>query len=237
MSTMLRALLRHMLARLGARYPRVILAALFQLEFVVVLAGAWLRDLYVELAPGQFWRILAVTEAAVAVEIAPALWVSFRLVRPADPWLRGDRTPATALAAWRALAGLPLARIRYARGPPVALNILPTAVTLTLEMGGPFVPSRLVLPAGVGVVVSDSMFLRFFAVELAMRPVLEQVACELPDGSDLGRATVPLRWRLLVGLPVINVITGVAVVGLATDNPSLRTLGVGVLVALGRAFT
>jgi class 3 adenylate cyclase len=237
MSTMLRALLRHLLDRLGARYPRVMLAALFQLEFVVVLAGVWLLDLYVELSTGQFWRILAVTEAAVAVEIAAALWLAFRLVRPADPWLRGERTPETALAAWRALAGLPLDLIRYARGLPVALNIVPIAVYLAIEIGGPFVPALLVLCAGAGVVVSYSMFLRFFAVELALRPLLERVSCDLPDGSDLGRTTVPLRWRLLVGLPVINVITGVAVVGLATDNPSLRTLGVGVLVALGVAFT
>src|SRR3954447_26176729 len=123
MGTMLRAFLRRLRDRLGARYPRVMLAALFQLEFVVVLVGVWLLDLYVELSPGQFWRILAVTEAAVAVEIAAALWVAFRLLRPAEPWLRGERTPATALAAWRALAGLPLDLIGYARGLPVALNI------------------------------------------------------------------------------------------------------------------
>ena len=57
-------------------------------------AASWLLDLYVQLEPGRFWRILAVTEAAVAVEIAAALWLAFRLLRPADPWLRGERTPA-----------------------------------------------------------------------------------------------------------------------------------------------
>src|SRR5262245_56710224 len=127
MGTMLRALLRQLLDRLGARYPRVMLAALFPLEIVVVAVGVWLLDLYVELSPGQFWRILAVTEAAVAAEITAALWVAFRLVRPAEPWLRGERTPATALAAWRALAGLPLDLLRYARGLPVVLNIVPIA--------------------------------------------------------------------------------------------------------------
>jgi adenylate cyclase len=237
METMLRALLRYLLDRLGARYPRVVLAALFQLSFLVVLAGVWLLDLYVRLSAGEFWRILVVTEAAVAVEIVAALTVAFRLVRPADAWLKGERTPESAIAAWRALAGLPLDLIRYARGLPIALNIVPISIYLTLEIGGPFVPAVLVLSAAVGVVLAYSMFLRFFAVELAMRPVLERVSCDVPDGTDLGRATVPLRWRLLVGLPVINVITGVAVVGLATDNPSLRTLGVGVLVALGVAFT
>ena len=237
MATMLRALLRYLLDRLGERYPRVMLAAIFPLSFLVVLVGVWLLDLYVELSSAQFWRILAVTEAAIAIEIGAALWVAFRLVRPADPWLRGERTPQTAIAAWRALAGLPLDLIRYARGLPILLNVVPIAVYLALEIGGPFVPAVLVLAAGVGVVVAYSMFLRFFAVELALRPLVERVSCDVPDGTDLGRATVPLRWRLLVGLPVINVITGVAVVGHATDNPSLRTLGVGVLVALGVAFT
>jgi class 3 adenylate cyclase len=234
---MLRALLRYLLNRLGARYPRVVLAALFQLSYLVVLGGVWLLDLYVRLEPGQFWRILAVTEAAVAVEIAAALWVAFRHVRPADPWLRGERTQETALAAWRALAGLPLDLIRYMRGLPVVLNIVPISIYLTIEIGGPFFPNVLVLMAGVVVVLAYAMFLRFFAVELALRPLLERISCDVPDATDLGRATVSLRWRLLVGLPVINVITGVAVVGLATDSPSLRRLGVGVLLALGVAFT
>src|SRR4051812_32494352 len=237
MGRMLRALLRYALDRLGPRYPRFVLAAIFPLSFLVVLGGVWLLDLYVRLEPDRFWRILAVTEAAVAVEIVAALAVAFRLVRPADAWLHGRRTPETAIAAWRALAGLPLDLIRYARGLPVVVNIVPISIYLTVELGGPFVPDLLVLMAGVGVVVAYSMFLRFFAVELALRPLVESVSCDVPDAAALGRATVPLRWRLLVGLPVINVITGVAVVGLVTDNPSLRTLGVGVLVALGVAFT
>jgi adenylate cyclase len=238
MGPMLRALLRYLLDRLGARYPRVVLAALFPLSFVVVLGGVLLLELYVDLAPGRFWRILAVTEAAVAVEIVGALLVAYRLLRPADPWLHGERTRESAAAAWRAIAGLPLDLFRYWRGLPVVLNIVPISIYLTLEVGGPFFPAVLVIAAGVGVVLAYAMFLRFFAVELAMRPLLEQVSCDVPDGTDLGqRTTATMRWRLLVGLPVMNVITGVAVVGLATDDPSLRTLGVGVLVALGVAFT
>jgi adenylate cyclase len=234
---MLRALLRYLLDRLGAHYPRFVLVALFQLSFLVVLGGVWLLDLYVGLENGQFWRILGVTEAAVAFEIAAALWAAFRLVRPADRWLGRERTMESAIAAWRALAGLPLDLIRYGRGLPVVLNIVPISIYLTLEIGGPFFPAILVLMAGVGVVLAYSMFLRFFAVELAMRPLLERISCDVPHAADVGPTTVPLRWRLLVGLPVINVITGVAVVGLATDSPSLRTLGVAVLVALGVAFT
>jgi class 3 adenylate cyclase len=48
---------------------------------------------------------------------------------------------------------------------------------------------------------------------------------------------VPLRGKLLIALPVINVVTGVVVAGLASEDPSLRALGIGVLVALIVAFT
>jgi adenylate cyclase len=234
---MLPGALRHLYDRLGPRYPRVMVAALFQLSFLVVLGGVWLLDLYVRLSAGEFGRILAVTEAAVALEIAVAILVAFRLVRPSDPWLRGERAPQTAIAAWRALAGMPLDLLCYARGLPILVNVVPISVYLTLEIADPFFPAVLVIASGVCVVVAYAMFLRFFGLELVMRPVLEQVSCDVPDGTELGRATVPLRWRLLIGLPVINVVTGVAVVGLAPDNPSLRTLGIGVLVALGVAFT
>ena len=234
---MSRGVLRHLLDRLGPRYPHVVLAALFPVSFLVVLGGVLLLDFYVQLAPGQHLRVLLVTEGAVAVEIVAALWVAFRLIRPATPWLQGERTPESAAAAWRALAGLPLNLLRYGWGLPIVLNIVPISIYLAAEVGGSLFPTVLVIAAGVGVVLSYSMFLRFFAIELGLRPLVERVSCEVPDGIELGRATVPLRWRLLIGLPVMNVITGVAVVGLATKDPSVRALGVGVLVALGVAFT
>ena len=234
---MLRAPLQRAYLRLGARYPRIALAAVFQLSYLVVLGGVLLLDVYVELSTPAFWRILAVCEAATALEIAAALWVSFRLVRPADAWLNGERTPQTAAAAWRALAGLPLDLIRYLRGLPVVLNIVPISVYVALEVGGRFLPGVLAIMAGAGVVIAYAVFLRFFATELALRPVLEDVSPELPDGTAYGRETVSLKWRLLVALPVINVITGVVVVGLATEHPSVRALGIGVVVALAVAFT
>jgi adenylate cyclase len=234
---MLRAALRMLVDRLGPRYPRVLLTAVYALSTPVVLGGVFLLDLYVDLSASQFWRILLVTETAVIVEIVAGLTIAFRHVRPADRWLGGERTPQAAADAWRALAGLPLDLLRYARGLPVAMNVIPFSVYIVIELGVPLFPSVLVIGAGVGVAVLYAMFLRFFGIELTMRPLLERVAAGVPDGVELGRTTVPLKWRLLVGLPVINVITGVTVVGLTADEPSLRTLGVGVLLALAVAFT
>src|SRR5512133_208485 len=233
---MFRAPLEHAYARLGARYPRAVLTLVYPVSFFVVAAGVLLLNLYVEISLSTFWRLLAVSEALVAIEITAALWLAYRLIRPADPWLRGDRTPETAVEAWCALAGLQVDLLRFGRGLPVLFDTIPVSIYITLELGGGFL-SFLAIAAGAGVVLAYGVFLRFFVTELSMRPVLADVSCALPDGVDLGQRSVPLRVKLLVALPVINVITGVVVAGLASDNTSLRALGVGVLVALGVAFT
>jgi class 3 adenylate cyclase len=81
-------------------------------------------------------------------------------------------------------------------------------------------------------------FVRFFVLELSMRPVLEDVSADLPDRADLRGATVSLRTKLLAALPIINVVTGVVAVGLAGGGRSdLGALGIGVLMAIGVAAT
>src|SRR5436853_7643406 len=71
-----------------------------------------------------------------------------------------------------------------------------------------------------------------------MRPVLADVSRDLPDGVDLGRPPIPLRWKLLAGLPAINVISGVLAAGLSTGGEQgIDALGLDVLVAVLVAFT
>jgi len=233
---MIRALPQRLYERLGPRYPRVVLAFAFVLAFFVVGGGVLLLNLYVDISLRTFWRIALVSAVLVSVEVGGALWLAYRLVRPADRWLRGEHTPDAALAAWSALAGLPVDLLRFGRGIPVALNTIPISIYLTLELHGTFW-SFLAINAGALVVLAYGVFLRFFVTELALRPVLADVSRALPDGADLGERSVPLRTKLLVALPVINVVTGVVVAGLASGDPSLRALGVGVLVALVVAFT
>ena len=140
------------------------------------------------------------------------------------------RAPGRSLAARRAHARHRAGRVVGARGPaastscasgaalPVALNTIPISIFVTLELDGTL-PGFLAIAAGAVVVLAYGVFLRFFVTELAMRPVLADVSCDLPDGADLGERSVPLRGKLLVALPVINVITGVVVAGLASERP------------------
>jgi adenylate cyclase len=233
---MLRAPFQHTYARLGPRYPRVLLALVYPVSCLVVAGGVLMLNLYVDMSLHTFWRLLAASELLVALEVTAALAVAYRLIRPADPWLHGERTPAAAVAAWRALAGLQIDLLRFGRGLPILLNTIPISVYVTLELHGTFL-SFLAITAGAAVVLAYSVFLRFFVTELTMRPVLADVSRDLPDGAALGDRSVPLRVKLLVALPVINVVTGVVVAGLASEDQSLRALGIGVLGAIGVAFT
>ncbi|HMJ36750.1 MAG TPA: adenylate/guanylate cyclase domain-containing protein [Baekduia sp.] len=235
---MQRTLLNWAFRRFGPRYPRVAIALLFQVAFLVVAGGVWLLDLYVDLSRAQLWRILAVAEVAVLVENALAIGVVWRMLRPADAWLKGDRSAHAAAEAWRALAGMPLAFVRWGRAVPFVLNVVPIAAFLTVELDAPFWPSFFILAAGCSVVLLYSVFLRFFGLELVLRPVLEEVSCDLPDGPGVARISVPLKWKLLIALPAINIVSGVTVVGFASpQDAGLGQLGFGVLVTIGVAFT
>jgi class 3 adenylate cyclase len=160
-----------------------------------------------------------------------------RLLAPARAWLGGARTPETAVRAWCAVAGLPLDFLRYRRALPAALNVIPISLYVVWELEQPFFPGFPILLAGTSVVLVYGVLLRFFGMELITRPVLEDVSLEVPGDADLPRRALSVRWRLLVALPAINVISGVIVSGLSADDGSLGALGVGVGVALAVAFT
>ena len=232
------SLLRRLWRRLGPRYPRWAFAAGFSFAHVVTFAGLGLLTIYQPMTGEQFWTLAAIAAGLMVVENAIALASVHTLLRPADPWLRGERTPSTARSAWRALAGLPIAFFTRLSGLPVVLNIVPMAVVITVYLALPWY-AAFALCAGAAVVLLYGVLVRFFALEVILRPVLEDVSCDVPDTVPLpGARSMPLRWRLLLALPAINIITGVVVSGLSAGGQAdLRDLGLDVLVAVVVAFT
>jgi len=230
-------LLRFLARKLGRRYPRIVLAAQFQFAHVVTLFGLGVLVLYQDMSTADFLRLVVVSQALIAVENLLSVRLAFRLVRPADRWLRGDRGPTAAVAAWRALVGLPVEFLRRSRGKLALLTALPFSLYATWELDLPWY-AALILLAGAIVVVLYGVALRYFAMELAMRPVLERVSEDLPRDFEIGRDSVSLGVKLLVALPAFNIITGVVVSALSTDGQAtLRDLGLDILVAVAIAFT
>jgi adenylate cyclase len=229
--------LRYSYRRAGPRYPRLALAFLLALAYVVGLCGVALLRLYQDMSAGDLVRLCVAVVVLVVLENVAASRYAFRLVAPAEPWLEGRRTADTAVAAWTALTGLArdfLARGRWA----IALNVIPISLYVTWELDLVWY-AFFIIAAGAAVCLSYGVLIRFFGMELLMRPVLEEVSRDLPPEAEIEHVRVPLRWKLLLTLPAVNVVTGVVVSGLsaAPDNQDLADLGWDVLIAVIVAFT
>jgi adenylate cyclase len=222
--------------RLGPRYPRAVLALQLQAAHLVVLGGIGLLTIYLPMH-GHFWRVLAAGELLMLVENALAYRFMSKLLRCADPWLAGERTPVRAAEAWRGLAELPSRFARKWKSVPLGVNVVPFCLFVTWDLGLEW-HSFFFLFAGGLVTLIYGVFLRFLANEVALRPVIEDVSRELPADFDLGPAGISLRARLLLALPLLNVIAGVVVAGLSTSGAvTLSDLGLDVAVAVAVAFT
>ncbi len=235
---MLRGPLRWLYRKLGRHYVRVCLAVQFQFAYGVVAGGILLFSLFGDLSWSEEWRLLVVSSVLVAVENCAAFVVAHRLLKPADAYLRGDHSAASAVRAWRALAGLPLDFMRYRRALPVVFNVVPISAYATWLMDLPVFPSFFVVCAGSSVVLLYGILLRYFAIEMITGPVLEEVSADVPAEVELGRTTLNLKARLLLALPAINIVSGVVVSALAGGRgEGINALGFGVAAAIVVAFT
>jgi adenylate cyclase len=223
--------------RLGTKYFGLYLIFEFVSAFVVCLATIGIFALYTETEPAEFWRVAAVAEAAVALAVTYSMTRAWKLSRPIVSWIRDGRPNDRALEVWRCAVALPREFVVANGWQPFAIVGIPVSIYATLEFELAAY-NALIIFAGSVVAVAYAAILHFFASELFMRPLLADISRRLPPdftGAPLG---VPLRWKLLGALPLINVITGVVASGLSTDGTaSLHDLGLDVVVAVGVAFT
>ena len=140
--------------------------------------------------------------------------------RPLIRWVGGQRDEASSLEAWRAGVTFPRDFVAGVGWKPFALVAIPIAVFVTIYQDLPAYGGVIIF-AGALVAVAYAAVLHFFASELFLRPVLAHIHEYLPDDFEATARGVPLRWKLLGALPIINVITGVVVSGLSTDGAGL----------------
>jgi adenylate cyclase len=220
--------------RMGKHYFLLYLGFEFVSAFVVCLATIGLFALYTEQSSSEFWRIALFAEVAVVVSTAVMMWSGSKRIRPIVDWMEGG---GDALGAWRAAVAVPRDFTLRVGWQPFLLIGVPVSIFATVE-ADLAAYSAFIIFAGAAVAVAYSAILHFFSYEQFLRPVVEDIVRELPadfTGAQLG---VPLRWKLLGALPLINVITGVVVSGLSTDGTArLEDLGLDVVVAVVVAFT
>jgi adenylate cyclase len=228
---------RWLYRRLGPRYLYAFFAFEVVSALVITLGTLGIFSLYQEMTEAEFWRIVLFSWACVFVALITGFPAQRRELEPLLGWIRGNREERVALSAWESAVALPRLMIVRETWRPILLCVVPVSIYITAELELP-VYSVLICCSGALVAVAYSAILHFFASELALRPVLEDVCETLPPGFSADGLGVPLRWKLLGSLPLINVITGVIVSGLSSDGTAqLRELGVDVLVAVIVAFT
>ena len=204
---------------------------------IICLGAVGLFKLYTDPTTEEFFVSLAFAEAVCLVTVSWVVYRGLRVGWPLIRWVSGQRDEASSLDAWRSGVSFPRDFMAVNGWKPFAFVSIPIAAFVTAYQDLPAY-SGLIIVAGSLVAVAYAGVLHFFASELFLRPVLAHVHEYLPDDAELNARGVPLRWKLMAALPIINVITGVVVSGLSTaEQASLEDLGLDVVVAVLVAFT
>src|SRR5437588_1095473 len=212
--------------------------AQFGFAHIIVLGGIGLLSLYQPMRERDFWLLVGISQALVAIDNLVSIKLTRRMWRPVRAWEQGARDETSTIAAWKALATLPIEYARRLRTYPFVFGYLPFVAFTTWKLDLPWYSFFIIAAAGT-VVIAYGLIFRYFAMEIVSRPVLEEVARGLPADFTIDAPGLPLRWRLLAAAPIINVITGVVVAGLSTHGHHVRLsdLGVSWLIAVGVSFT
>jgi adenylate cyclase len=219
--------------RTGARYFDACAAGAVGNGVIVSVFGVIALALYVDLSAGELTLFAACSAAGLAAEGVLAAVYLLRAAEPARAWLAGERAENAALQAWSAAAGLPVVLLRrpslYALG---AIGAGTADVVLAALLELPAYEAVLLFPASYLFYLSSAV-LRYVALELGMRPVLEHIGEALPEASPPDFARVSLHRRLLATVPMVTWGTALIVGGLLTDDTrDLDTIGLASVVAV-----
>jgi class 3 adenylate cyclase len=212
--------------------------AQFGLAHLIALGGIALLALYQDMSASDFWLLVGVSQAVVALDNLISVRLTYRMWRPVRAWENGARDPESTVVAWLAAAMLPFEYVRRMRRYPFVFAYLPLVGFITWKLHLHWYSFFLIAAAGTAV-LGTQLIVRYFTMEIVARPVLEQIATHLPTRFTPGTVGLSLRWRLLATLPVINVITGMVVAGISSHrhHAGLSDLGIAWLVAVGVSFT
>ena len=223
---------RALYRRSGVRYLDACVAGIVLNGVVVAGFGLAVVVLYVNVRAGELALFAACSSSGYIVENLVAGAHLRSVGAPVLAWLAGDRRDEATLQAWTAAALLPVTLVRrrrlYAIG---AVGAAVASVVLAALLDLPAYKAALLFPVSFLLYVSSAV-LRYTALELGMRPVLEAVGELLPQASPPDVARVSLHQRLLVMVPMVTWGAGVVVGGLVTTNTrQLATIGLASVVA------
>ena len=229
--------MRYLYRRLGGWYPLAFLAIEMQSALFVVAGTLALFTFYYDGGAGEYFLVLGIALALTELSILTSLFRVRSHLRPLRDWIDGERDPDSTRRAWSAAVGLPLHLIKRVLPLPVVMATIPMCVAAIAILDLSWV-AFIPLAAGSAIAIGYAMMIHYLWVEAGMRPVLLDINSSLsPRLAVKDFWAVPLGTRLLVALPLINLITGLVVAALTSDGGGGANLGVDVLIALLVATT
>jgi adenylate cyclase len=221
--------------RLRKHYPAVFFVLNLSVGLFVAAGTLWLITFWYEASGDEFLRLLLITEGLCIAFLGIGFVRVVPRLRPLKVWINGARSREATLAAWDAAVNMPIrVLLRDAWLPGLLVTpAVACAVIVVLDLGW----SSLAPLIAVGFVASAyAMILQYFAIELGLQPVLDDINDNLPEDFHFVRAGLPLRFKLVAGLPMFSVITGL-IVAAFTSRDADSSLGLAIGVTLAVAFT
>lgn len=218
--------------KLGARYPKLFVTVELQAGFLVTAATVLLLSYYYDGSFEDFALLMAIALGLTAVSIAIGMYRILPRLTVISRWIGGRRDEASTERAWASAVGLPLALVRDEMVLPLFAVVLPGTVAAIAIFDLAWLNLFPLLAAGV-IAVGYGAVLHHLTLEIGLRPVLIEMNRAVKPAQTREATVLPLRWRLLAVLPMINVITGLTVAALSGAD----SLGVAVLAAIGVATT
>jgi len=220
--------------RIGARYFDANAVAMIFNGVVVAGWGVVTLALYVDLSAADLAVFGGASAAGYVVEGVVAGLHLRRRSAPVRAWLAGGRTDdAAATLAWTVAARLPTALLRrwdlYAIG---AVGAAVATLVLAALLDLPVREAALLWPVAY-LLYLCSAILRFLALELGMRPVLEDIGASPQGPLPPGFRWESLQRRLFATVPMVTWGAAMIVAGLLTeDSKDLDTIGSAGMIAL-----
>jgi adenylate cyclase len=230
-------------AKAGPHYFETLLALWSGAVLLFVVPGYTAILLpYFHATSGQYLRFLGDFEIALTVGVVGMFVIAVHRHAPLIDWLRGRRSSDAAPVAWEsAVAVVPRTTAIFV--PWFALCCAPAAIYVGsvehLSLLGLVLYILVLVLLILGAIVFG-----YLLFEQALRPVVREIAAQLPPQFASRRRTPSLGDKLLALLPAIIVFTGILVAAVSTNSLGLEgrlavTVGVTLLVSmtLGLALT
>lgn len=213
--------------RLGKHYPVAFFLLQLSVGLLVTAASLGLTVLYYDATLGEIAKLLLILEGLTVAGLSLGFARAVPRLRPIKDWINGRRSREATVGAWDAAANLPIRVMRRDAFLPALIVFPPAAVAAVLVLGLSWV-NLIPLLAAAAVSSAYAAVLQYFAIELGLQPVLDEISERLPDDFRFEAQGLSLRFKLIAGLPLFSVITGLIVAAITSQAGSSLGLSLGV---------